>query len=115
MKCKDCNVWGCQHRTSNAEQECVLQNIAGHIITQPSKVTKKFLVLEGTAITVDWSSFRREAAKDILAGMVAKKVYRAHPDDNDEDDLKEQQRAAKRAAFTAIVYADELIKQLKQE
>ena len=62
----------------------------------------------------DWSSFRREAAKDILAGMVAKKVYHAHPDDDDEDDLKAQHRAAKRAAFTAIVYADELIRQLKQ-
>ena len=64
---------------------------------------------------VDWSSFRREAAKDILAGMVANKVYRAHPDDDDEDYLKGQQRAAKRAAFTAVVYADELIKQLKEE
>lgn len=64
---------------------------------------------------VDWSSFRRDAAKDILAGMVAKKVYHAHPDDCDEDELKDQQRAAKRAAYTAIIYADELIKQLKQE
>ena len=63
----------------------------------------------------DWSSFRREAAKDILAGMVAKKVYHAHPDDDDEDDLKAQQRAAKRAAFTAIVYVDALIEKLKQE
>ena len=67
----------------------------------------------GTEKTVDWFAFRREAAKDILAGMVAKKVYHAHPDDDDEDGLKAQQRAAKRAAFTAIVYADELIRQLK--
>ena len=65
--------------------------------------------------SVDWDAFRREAAKDILAGMVAKKVYHAHPDDDDEDDLKAQQRAAKRAAFTAIVYVDALIEKLKQE
>lgn len=66
-------------------------------------------------VSFDWSAFRREAAKEILAGMVANKVYRAHPDDNDEDELKAQQRAAKRAAFTAIVYADALIEKFKQE
>lgn len=84
MKCKDCNVWGCQHRTSNAEQECVLHNIAGDI--RPSKSAKGFLVPEGSVMTVDWSAFRREAAKECairegyLAGLhheIMKRVFKA--------------------------------------
>lgn len=100
MKCKDCKVWGCQHRTSNAEQECVLQNSAGYI--RPSEGAKRFLVPEGTAITIDWSAFRREAAKDILAGMMAhpRVVYGG---------------GAATQARLAIEYADELINQLKED
>lgn len=98
MKCKDCNVWGCQHRTSNAEQECVLHNIAGDI--RPSKSAKGFLVPEGSVMTVDWSAFRREAAKDILCAMVSAGYGRGIE--------------SKQASF-AIKYADELIKLLKQE
>ena len=103
MKCKDCNVWGCQHRTSNAEQECVLQNIAGHIITQPSEGTKGFLVPEGTAMTIDWSSFRREAAKDFISGMLANVSPAA------------DQWTTPEIVTAALEIADELIRQLKQE
>ena len=52
--------------------------------------------------TVDWSSFRREAAKDILAGAIAGgKVY----------------AGSDKAGIVkfALDYTDELIKQLKQE
>ena len=105
MKCKDCNVWGCQHRTSNAEQECVLQNIAGHIITRSSEGTKEFLVPEGFAMTVDWPSFRREAAKDILPALIDK-----------ASDVYDLESLAKDVwCHQAIEWADELIKQLKDE
>ena len=103
MKCKDCNVWGCQHRTSNAEQECVLQNIAGDI--RPSNGAEGFLVPEGSVMTVDWSAFRREVAKDIVTVLIEKAsdVYELESLDKN---IRCQQ---------AIEWADELIKQLKQE
>ena len=50
----------------------------------------------------DWSSFRREAAKDILAGMMA------------HQRIAYGSNYATLAKF-AIAYADELIQQLKQE
>lgn len=60
-----------------------------------------------------WEKYRREAAKDILAGMVSNKVCRAYPGDNIEEELKAQKHAAKRSAYTAIIYADELVRQLQ--
>jgi len=48
---------------------------------------------------VDWDAFRREAAKDILAG------WYSNPDSND--------RLFEQMAKIAIEQADELIKQLK--
>ena len=54
--------------------------------------------------TVDWSSFRREAAKDILVGMVANgELFYAYHEKEDT------------AVKQAIALADELIKQLKQK
>lgn len=50
----------------------------------------------------DWSSFRREAAKDILVGLCANNDIGCRQSD---DGL----------ASSAIALADELIKQLKQE
>lgn len=52
--------------------------------------------------TVDWSAFRREAAKDILAGMMA------------HQRITYGSNYGVLAKF-AISYADELINQLKQE
>lgn len=52
--------------------------------------------------TVDWDAFRREAAKDILAGFAAKI---GHP----MSDYSEQ------SCKYAIQLADELIRQLKEE
>lgn len=109
MNCIDCKDFTCPHRSENTG--------GGSCYYESGEQKEKLLTMaaEASLHYVDWSSFRREAAKDILAGMVANKVFRAHPDDDDEDYLKAQQRAAKRAAFTAIVYADELIKRLKDE
>lgn len=51
---------------------------------------------------VDWEAFRREAAKDILAGIATNiQIY-----------LNEKDKC-KAAAHDAIALADELIKQLK--
>lgn len=118
MKCTECKVGYCAYRSTEPQRECPIQNghrYSSHFSMPPQESGKGSIVPEGTHMVIDWSSFRREAAKEILAGMVANKVYRAHPDDNDEDELKAQQRAAKRAAFTAIVYADALIEKFKQE
>lgn len=49
----------------------------------------------------DWSAFRREAAKDILCGMVTLGFR------------EESVGMAKATAKAAILYADELIRQLK--
>lgn len=51
--------------------------------------------------TTDWASFRREAAKDILAG------WYSNPDSNE--------KSFEQMAKMAIEQADELIKQLKEE
>lgn len=51
----------------------------------------------------DWSSFRREAAKDILAGMMA------HPK------VSYGEFTAESLCRNAILFADELIKQLKEK
>lgn len=62
-----------------------------------------------------WRNFRREASKAILQGMVANKVYRLFPEDVDWDAEKEcQDRAAKRAAYTAVKYANALIDELEK-
>lgn len=57
----------------------------------------------GTEMTVDWSAFRREAAKDILCALVGNKDY-----------LKVIGRIEPETML-AIALADELIKQLKDE
>lgn len=49
---------------------------------------------------IDWQSFRREAAKDILCAMVSGGYGRGRESEH---------------AYLAIKYADELIKHLKQE
>jgi len=54
---------------------------------------------------VDWDAFRRETAKDILAGF-AGSVMR-------DDDILED-KTVKDLVKTAVVWADELIKQIKE-
>ena len=51
----------------------------------------------------DWDRFRAETARDVLAGMMGHERIRY------DDSLHERQ------VKTAIEYADELIKQLKEE
>lgn len=100
MKCKECNAIFCPYRTSNAEQECVY-NIPPQRWDIKSASSTKIPV--GTEAAFDWDAFRREAVKDILASMVS------HPRVAYGKSYVEEQ------VYLAIVYADELIKQLKEE
>lgn len=52
MKCKDCTVFGCQHRTTDAEKDCYYE----------TQYTAKE--------QFDWQSFRNQAAKDILCAVL---------------------------------------------
>lgn len=52
MKCKECTVFGCQYRTTNAEKDCYYE----------TQYTAKE--------QFDWQSFRNQAAKDILCTMI---------------------------------------------
>lgn len=106
MKCIDCKVGYCVYKSTNPQQECALQNTAGTIISKPSEGKKDFIVPEGTAMTVDWSAFRREAAKLMLPVTSNWKLTKATA----------SMAITKNAAVKlAIEYADELIKQLKDE
>lgn len=55
--------------------------------------------------TTDWDAFRREAAKDILAGFAGSVMM--------DDDILED-KTVKDLVKTAVMWADELIKQLKE-
>lgn len=59
------------------------------------------------AVAYTWDSFRREAAKDILAGMVHHRVL---SDSSDRFYIPKEQ-----VVSAAIGLADELIKQLREE
>ena len=83
MKCKDCTITSCPNIGSNAEfrKPCT-------IINQDS---------------FDWTSFRAEAAKNILTGIVA------------HSNVSISSTDAHRLTKLALTYADELIKQLKEK
>lgn len=55
MKCKDCAIFGCQYRTTDAEKDCYYE--------------------QWTAKQFDWQSFRNQAAKDILCAMISSTTY----------------------------------------
>lgn len=61
------------------------------------------IVPMGTEMTVDWSSFRREAAKDFISGMLANVSPAAN------------QWTTPEIVTAALEIADTLIAQLKQE
>ena len=54
----------------------------------------------------DWSSFRREAAKDILCALIS---------NSDCFAFRQDKRAGEIEVSDALSFADELIRQLKQE
>ena len=82
MKCKDCYK-DCPYRRNTIDAECVFQ--------------------QWTAKQFDWQSFRAEAAKDILCGIVA------HPN------IRYGVGNTETQVGYALQYADELIKQLKEK
>lgn len=90
MKCKDCTVFGCQYRTTNAEKDCYYE--------------------QWTAKQFDWQSFRAKAAKDILCAIIASPSIIKLKDDKENliEFCKED------ACKVSILYANELCKQLKE-
>lgn len=95
MNCFECKDFFCKHRSqSTAGGECFYES---------KEQMEKLLAIttEATLDYVDWASFRREAAKDILAG------WYSNPDSNE--------KSFEQMAKMAIEQADELIKQLKEE
>ena len=93
MKCKDCNYYDCQFRTTNAEQECLFSSVRG---------------IEHSQVPVgyhfDWQSFRREAAKDMACAIVQSDMANG-------DGVEFAHNVAK----AAVMFADELIKVLKED
>ena len=64
---------------------------------------KDYIVLEGCSYVIDWEAFRREAAKDAMCAMItATATDSIHPDPDE-------------ICCMALCYADELIKQMKEE
>lgn len=85
MKCKDCTIYTCSHRTSDAEKQCYFENVT-------QRVTYDF----------DWQFFRANAVKDILCAMLNTRYY---------DNVQRKQGCVEEA----IYFADELIRQLKEK
>ena len=92
MNCVDCKDFTCPHRSeSTGGRPCYYES---------GEQKEKLLTMtaEANLHYVDWSAFRREAAKDILCALIIH-CSLARGD----------------AARIAIEYADELIKQIKEE
>lgn len=68
---------------------------------RPDGSEVEFIVSDVELIPDNWDAFRREAAKDILAGIIA-------------NSFTEDRWTYQQMADMAIEQADELIKQLKQ-
>ena len=96
MNCVDCKVFTCSHRSESTG--------GGSCYYESGEQKEKLLTMaaEASLHYVDWSSFRREAAKDILVGICANWGNGFAGKLSDMTD-------------TAIELADALIAKLKQE
>lgn len=109
MTCTECKVGYCAYRSTDPQRECPIQNghrDSSHFSMPPQESGKGSIVPEGTRMVTDWSSFRREAAKDILCAIINNKDTFAVPHDK---------RVGEVEVSNAIFLAEELIRQLKQE
>ena len=86
MKCKDCKEEGCPFRCYTENGECSY--------------------VDYNEDSFDWQSFRAEAAKDILCQTINFEMISV----GGKSRINEE-----RAVKKAIIYADELIKQLKEK
>lgn len=102
MKCTECKVGYCAYRSTDPQRECPIQNAPKTISTPTEKSGKGFIVPEGARMVVDWSSFRREAAKDFISGMLANVSPAAN------------QWTTPEIVTAALDIADELIRLLKE-
>ena len=101
MNCVDCKVFTCSHRSESTG--------GGSCYYESGEQKEKLLTMaaEASLHYVDWSSFRREAAKDILPAIINWRRMNGAG----ANILISKEEATK----LAIEYADELIRQLKQE
>lgn len=92
MRCTECKDFFCKHRSQSTT--------GGECFYESKEQTEKLLAIttEATFAYVDWSAFRREAAKDILVALCNTMPI------NMKEDVSQ-----------AINIADELVKQLKKE
>lgn len=106
MNCVDCKDFTCQHRSESTG--------GGSCYYESGEQKEKLLTMaaEASLHSVDWSSFRREAAKDILCAMLGR-VERFYT--GVSIDGKNKISHHKDFIKLAIEDADELIKQLKEE
>ena len=86
MKCKNCEVYDCQYRTTNAEKDYYYE----------TQYTAKE--------QFDWQSFRAEAAKDILCSVILTFEAKESFD-----------KALDNAIDNSIKAADKLISKLKEK
>ena len=101
MNCVDCKDFTCPHRSESTG--------GGSCYYESGEQKEKLLTMatEASLHYVDWSSFRREVAKDILPAMINWR----RTNEAGANLLISKEEAVK----LAIEYANELIKQLKQE
>ena len=99
MNCVDCKDFTCQHRSENTGgRRCYYES---------GEQKEKLLTMaaEASLHYIDWSSFRREAAKEILPTLIEK-----------ASEIYELESLAKEVwCEKAVEWADELIKRLKDE
>ena len=97
MNCIDCKDFTCLHRSKTTD--------GGSCYYESGEQKEKLLTMtaEASLHYVDWSSFRRDAAKDFISGMLANVSPAAN------------QWTTPEIVSAAIEIADELIKRLKDE
>lgn len=98
MNCVDCKDFTCPHRSeSTGGRRCYYES-------GEQKEKLLTMVAEASLHYVDWSSFRREAAKDILCAILSGRQH-----------LNPVGRIGENEVSNAIFITDELIKQLKEQ
>jgi len=104
--CNDCPLEGCQAR--RPEGKCTFSGAWELFPQLPLLTLEQLRVYHEELDNRDWEKFRREAAKDMVVGMLAH-ATRYHPRNPKETDWHHA------IVEEGIELADELIKQLREE
>ena len=103
MNCIDCKDFTCPHRSeSTVGKNCYYES--------GDEQKEKLLMMSAEASLhyADWSSFRREAAKDIACAILSAGMEQT-------DDNNQYFHTFENLAESAVKWADTLIAKLKQE